>query len=31
MIWKDDIFTIEVENKKVKSLVDFIKEKLQQL
>ena len=26
MIWKGDIFTIEVENKKVKSLVDFIKE-----
>ena len=31
MIWKGDIFTIEVENRKVKSLVDFIKEKLQQL
>lgn len=31
MIWKDDIFTIEVENKKVKSLVDFIKEKLEKL
>ncbi|MGV1065346.1 hypothetical protein [Clostridium perfringens] len=31
MIWKDDIFTIEVENQKVKSLVDFIKDIIKQL